>query len=204
MDHKAIVIGNGESRKGLNFTLINKLYTIIGCNALHRDLEVDHLVCVDNKMAIEALNNTSIKNTKIYTRTRWVREGLLSVPSLPYSGSSRPDKEEHWGSGPYALLLACNLKFDEIILIGFDLYGCGDRVNNIYKNSINYKGDLSPAVDHSYWVYQIAKIFEYFPNIKFKVLNSKGWNMPNEWNKQNVSFELFSNDWLLTLNKDAV
>jgi len=204
MNHKAIVIGNGESRKDLDLTRINRLHTIIGCNALHRDIEVDHLVCVDIKMAVEALNNTSIKNTKIYTRTRWVKEGLLSVPKLPYSGSLRLDQEEHWGSGPYALLLACNLKFNEIVLIGFDLYGCGDRINNIYKNSINYKGNLSPAVDHSYWVYQIAKIFEHFPNIKFIVLNVKGWKMPDEWQKQNVSFEIFSNDWLLTLNKDAV
>ena len=204
MYHKAIVIGNGESRRGLNLALIDKSYTVIGCNALHRDLEVDHLVCVDKKMADEALNNSSIKNTKIYTRTRWADKGMFNVPDLPYSGLLRPDKEEHWGSGSYALLLACNLEFNEIILIGFDLYGHGNCVNNIYKNSINYKEELSPAVDYSYWVYQIAKIFEYFPNIKFKVLNSEGWNMPNEWHKQNVSFELFSDYWHLTLNKDAV
>lgn len=188
MSNKAIVVGNGESRKDIDLLQFQQTYTVIGCNALHRDFEPAHLICVDKKMAYEALHNTSIKNTKIYTRRRWAGSELFAVPNLPYVGTSRPDQPDHWGSGPYALLLACNLGFKQITLIGFDLYGNNNQVNNIYKNSVNYRGHLAPAVDCSYWIYQLAKIFEYFPEIKFTIINVDNWKMPSEWQKNNVSF----------------
>ena len=183
-----MVVGNGESRKDVELLRFQQTHSIIGCNALHRDFEPEHLICVDKKMAYEALHNTAIKNTRIYTRSRWAGGDLLTVPTLPYSGSLRPDNSDHWGSGPYAVLLACNLEFQEITLIGFDLYGNNNQVNNIYKNSANYRGRHAPSVDCSYWIYQIAKIFECFPKTKFIISNVDNWKMPTEWQKNNVTF----------------
>ena len=38
-----IVLGNGESRKDIKLLPLKDHYTLIGCNAIHRDIEVDHL-----------------------------------------------------------------------------------------------------------------------------------------------------------------
>jgi hypothetical protein len=75
-----------------------------------------------------------------------------------------------------------------VSLVGFDLHGRQDRVNNIYKDTVNYSNSKSPAVDPSYWIYQIGKVFELFPKIEFEIMNTVGWHMPTEWQKSNVKF----------------
>ena len=48
-----LVIGNGESRKTINLDSLTT--TKIGCNAIYRDNNVEHLVCVDKPMFKEVL-----------------------------------------------------------------------------------------------------------------------------------------------------
>ena len=47
-----IVIGNGESRKAFNLNLLLD-HTTYGCNAMYRDWNPTHLICIDNKMLHE-------------------------------------------------------------------------------------------------------------------------------------------------------
>jgi hypothetical protein len=192
-----IVIGNGESRKSIDLTQFKHTHSLIGCNAIHRDLTVDHLICCDRRMAEEAHNNPLTKNTKIYVREEWYRyyrkikknKNVSVVPDLPYAGTSRQDLPEHWGSGGYAVLVAAELGFKTVKLIGFDLYSKNNKVNNVYKDTQNYSDSNKQSVDYSYWVYQIAKIFRYYPETNFLVLNEAGWEMPKEWQRGNVYFE---------------
>lgn len=187
----AVVAGNGESRLGIDLQSLSNTHAIIGCNALHRDLEVPHLVCCDQRMVNEALASPNTHNTVIYTRPEWANhfsKQVQEVPQLPYKGNLRQDQLWHWGSGPLALLLACTLGFKDIQLVGFDLYGNNDKINNVYKNSSNYLKAEANSVDPVYWIYQNAKVFELFPDIKFTVLNKPNWNMPAEWQKNNVTF----------------
>jgi hypothetical protein len=188
------VLGNGESRKLIDLNLFKEGYTLIGCNAVHRDVTVDHLVCCDHRMVREALKNTQTKNSTIYVRSNWhhyfrkilKNKNIKLLPTLPYQGSDRADRGEHWGSGPYAVLVAAALGFEQINLVGFDLYGINGKVNNMYKNTENYAVDSKQPVDHSYWVYQIAKVFELYPNINFCVYNRADWVMPDRWKRNNV------------------
>lgn len=172
---KALVLGNGESRSGVSLDSFS-FDTLIGCNAVYRDIAVDHLVCVDSRMVDEATGNTT---AKIHTRG--------TLPSLPYTGSDRADMPIHWGSGPYAVLLATTLA-DDITLLGFDLYGQAGKVNNMYKGTRNYSAPTSHAIDYSYWVYQIGKVFEHYPLIRFTVINHAGWQLPDDWILPNVKF----------------
>jgi hypothetical protein len=61
-------------------------------------------------------------------------------------------------------------------------------VNNIYKGTVNYARVGSQAVDPSYWVYQIAAVFMYYPDTTFVIYNRPDWQMPPEWQKNNVKF----------------
>jgi hypothetical protein len=190
-----LAIGNGESRKHLDLNSID--LPKIGCNAVHRDYDVDHLVCVDRRMVNECLDKKINTKTKIYTRTDWNYNfdsvhNLFPVPQLPYKAVTRADEPFHWGSGPYAVLLGA-LKNAEVILVGFDLYGCGQRVNNIYKGTHGYDPADKRAVDPRYWVHQIAKVFELSPSVQFTILNTKNWECPQSWFFSNVKVDSISN-----------
>lgn len=206
---RTLVIGNGESRKNLDLFSISQEYTTIGCNALYRDFVPDHLICCDNRMIVEALN---FKVPRIYTRERYYRDhrkiaknkNVFKVPVLPYHGLEKQDQPLHWGSGPYAVLLAANLEFENIDLIGFDLYGINGKINNIYKDTNNYNKKDYQSVDYSYWIYQISKIFHCFKNKSFTIYNSVDWIMPREWKLDNVSFENILKLSSLTLNTEPV
>jgi hypothetical protein len=192
--HQVVVIGNGESRKHINLHNLKDQYTLIGCNAIHRDITVDHLVCCDHRMVREALKNPNTKNSLVYVRLDWhhyfrkilKNKNVKLLPTIPYHGEDRADRPLHWGSGPYAILLAASLGFNEIDIIGFDLYGLNYKVNNIYKGTENYSDPNKQAVDYSYWIYQISKIFDSFSDIKFCIHNNKDWTLPEQWVRNNV------------------
>ena len=162
-----LVIGNGSSRKDIPIDYMHQ--EKIGCNAIFRDHYVQHLVCCWNKEL-----------------------GVLALPNLIAEGTERMDQPFHWGSGPYAVLLGATLD-NKISLLGFDLYSDDNKVNNIYKGTEGYSSADSHAVDHSYWVHQIAKVFEWFPQKTFRIYNKENWNMPKEWNLANVSLDTLNN-----------
>jgi len=189
---RALVVGNGESRLPFDLKGIKDHFSLIGCNAIYRDVEVPHLVCCDQRMVLEAIRKTNPNKTKIYTRRKWLigfdDYEIESVPELPYVGELRQDQSQHWNSGPYAVLLACAMNFDEIFLLGFDLYSYDSKVNNVYKDTENYQGSDTRSIDPQYWIYQISKLFEIYKDKKFIVVNKQDWKLPVSWNLPNVSF----------------
>lgn len=192
-----LVIGNGESRKDIDINAFN--CKKIGCNAIMRDYRVDHLVCCDRRMVEESIQSNYNKMSHIYTRKDWLayfskHTNINQVPDLPYNGNQRPDDPFHWGSGPYAVLLASKLsKTNTVNLIGFDLYSNNKQVNNVYKGTKNYANNASRAVDPRYWIYQIAKVFECFPNIRYKVFVENDWALPKFWNQSHIELDNIQN-----------
>ncbi len=194
----ALVIGNGESRLKFNWLEIS-YNNLIGCNAIHRDITVDHLICCDRRMVHEACENPNTQNTSIYVRPsnyhyfRKVRKqkNIKQLPDIPFTGEYKKDQPDHWGSGPYAVLVAAQNEDSEIVLIGFDLYSQNGKVNNVYKGTNNYNKSDSQAVDYSYWIHQIAQVFRYHPDKKFLILNQRDWILPREWTLDNVQFKNF-------------
>lgn len=191
-----IAIGNGESRKSVDINSIDQIK--VGCNAIFRDYDIQHLVCVDKRMIAEALEAGANYNSLVYTRedlfTAFQTKRLRIVPSLPYAGFERPDLPQHWGSGPYAVLLAATLtKNNKVGLLGFDLYGVDGKVNNVYKDTPNYSVSEKSAVDPRYWIYQIGKVFEHYTKIQFTIYQLQGWQCPKAWKKSNVKVDNLTN-----------
>lgn len=209
---KALVVGNGESRKNLNLEKFKSTHTIIGCNALHRDITVEHLICCDRRMAEEAVNNPNNKNTLIYVRKDWYHyfrkilknKNICHLPEIPKVGELKRDQPDHWGSGSYAILLAASLGYQEIDLIGFDLYPINDKVNNIYKGTANYSKIDSQAVDPSYWVYHGSEIFLKYHQTHFNFYNTSEWQIPKEWQKKNVQFRNIAELEVDSINSSVV
>jgi hypothetical protein len=193
---RAVIVGNGESRRGVNLESYRPTHTVIGCNGIHRDTSVDHLICCDRRMVAEAISNPNINDTLIYVRDSWYHyfrkilknKRIQHLPPIPVIGELKRDQPDHWGSGCYAILLAAHLGFKEITLIGFDLYPTHNKVNNLYKGTENYARVDAQAVDYSYWVYHTELIFKRYPQSQFIVMNHAEWAMPKEWQKNNVKF----------------
>lgn len=180
------VIGNGESRKGFDLYTLEWLGETVGTNAVHRDFIPDNLVCCDRRMVSEAVNN-DYKNP-LYTRKDWRKnfsfwQNVRELPALPYNGDKRIDDPFQWGSGGHALNLACTFNPNFVVMIGFDLYSSDKLFNNIYKDTENYNTKTKHATDPSYWIYQTAKLFEHYPNIKFLQIQPDDWDPPEEWDQ---------------------
>tara|TARA_E500000178_G_C16711391_1_gene612872 strand:+ start:58 stop:636 length:579 start_codon:yes stop_codon:yes gene_type:complete len=186
-----LVIGNGESRKGID---LNKHFdTKVGCNAVHRDYYVDHLICVDRRMVQQAIDANVNETSIVYTRSDWIdsyksKQKVKQVPKLPYNGTERWDEPFQWGSGPYAVLLAAGLA-KEVKLLGFDLFSETKNVNNIYKDTDGYNESTKNAVDPRYWIHQIGMVFKIYNKCKFIIYQKSNWNLPKAWKYTNVSVD---------------
>lgn len=178
------VIGNGESRASIDLEKLTDFK--IGCNAIHRDYVCDSIVAVDRRMVAEILSNPDYLKIPIYTRKNWIEQfkqyqNVYEVPNLPYKGDSRWDDPWHWNSGPFAVLVASLYKPKTINLLGFDLYGIDQKINNIYKNTENYDKEDRRSIDNSHWLHQLKKLFDCFPNIEFVQWQKENWKIPNLW-----------------------
>lgn len=178
------VVGNGISRQ--NYPLRKLQGKIIGCNAIHRDYVVDEIVAVDRRMVEEIRLNEKYRNTVIYTRQDWMtfyvdQTQIRPVPELPYKGLHKFDSPLHWNSGPYAVLLAVLKQPHTVNLLGFDLYGIGKTYNNLYMNTANYGKSGDRPVGHSFWIVQLAKLFELYPSINFVQWQKPNWQNPHQW-----------------------
>jgi len=190
-----LAIGNGESRASIDIDKING--PKVGCNAIHRDYSVDHLICVDRRMVQQAIDANVNKTSIVYTRTDWVdayrsNQKIRTVPKLLEEGNERWDEPFQWGSGPYAVLLGAKLS-KEVKLIGFDLHSKTKTVNNLYKDTIGYDASTKNAVDPRYWIYQIGQVFKWYPKRKFTIYQTNDWQIPQNWKLANVSVDYIDN-----------
>jgi hypothetical protein len=87
-------------------------------------------------------------------------------------------------------------------MLGFDLYGRGSLVNNLYRDTENYSISRSHAVDPSYWIYQSGKVFQHFSDKEFIIVNYPTWIIPDAWKLPNVRFD--STESFLTTDIDLL
>ena len=188
MSDIAFVLGNGESRKGIQIEDLKKHGKVYACNAVYRTDRPDFLVAVDPKMMLEIaesdymmknqvwsnFNNQYNKVQRILDHVKWFQ------PSLG------------WSSGPTALRMACERKHTEIYLLGFDYQGHRDakmanrnKFNNLYKDTRNYKKSQDEGTFYGNWMNQTKRCLQDFKDINFTRVIPKDWFSPKDltWNK---------------------
>ena len=186
------IIGNGESRRGVDISPLKSFSTVVGCNAIYRDFVTEYLVCADKHMCQQAVNAVG-KGTTIYTRDNWAGQfanwpNVKEFPKLPYAGDKRQDEPFHWGTGPYAGVLGLTFKPKAIFMLGFDLHPLEKgKINNLCTGSEGYTYIKRP-VDPSYWIYQFNKLFEH-SECRWIIVNEEDWKMPEEWKANKNVFQ---------------
>jgi hypothetical protein len=183
MSSIAFVLGNGESRKGIDINDLKEKGTVFACNAVYRTHRPHFLIAVDPKMIFEIaetdypvhnkvwsnFNAQYNKHPKILNHVNWFK------PSLG------------WSSGPTALRMACEHGFKEIYILGFDYQGLnqGKRftLNNIFGDTRNYKKRNDEATFYGNWMNQTKRCLQDFKDVQFHRVIPKGWFKPKdiEW-----------------------
>ena len=185
------VLGNGESRIGIDLEKLRKYGPIYGCNALYRDFTPDVLISIDKGMIKEiqkAIDSGEYTGHLIW-RDRRARVMRSTKESVTY-------EDRGWSAGPTAAWLLCErIKNVQIVyLVGFDLYGRQvegkrPRFNNVYKDTPNYRASGSPETFFGNWVEQFRRLFHEFPKVRFLRVGNVRDKFPPEWQEcPNIKF----------------
>jgi|TARA_B110000977_G_scaffold54185_1_gene73774 hypothetical protein len=172
------VIGNGVSRNSINLNNLKQFGKVYACNAVYREFDPDYLVAVDVKMVLE-INNKKYqhKNPNVWTNPN------KSYRRIEHLNFFNPSKG--WSSGPTALWLAAQHGYEDIYILGFDYKGMlqGNKVNNIYAGSENYKKTTDTATYYGNWLKQTAAVIKENPEIRFHRIIAQDNFVPDELNK---------------------
>ena len=193
MSNPAFIIGNGQSRLHYDIRKLKQYGTVIGCNALYRDMKCDHYSAADVNMVSEMLEHPN----KIADATIWTRESsykklwpanqkhkIKMYPPEPWPITHKLDFKKRWGSGVNAILLGHHLAHTDIFLLGFDLFAVGSKreENNVYKWTRNYSQHRKMKKYLKLeWQSQILHIFSMLYESNFYYVKLPGASEPDRF-----------------------
>ena len=183
MSSTAFVLGNGQSRKGIEINDLMEKGTVFACNAVYRTHKPHWLVAVDPKMMLEIAETDYVVHNKVFSNYNNQYDKHKKI--LDHVTWSSPSLG--WSSGPTALKLACDQGFKEIYILGFDYQGLAVdtkknrwHLNNIYGDTRNYKKNNDEATFYGNWMNQTKRCLQDYQDIKFHRVIPKGWFKPND------------------------
>ena len=183
MSSIAFVLGNGESRRGIEINDLMERGTVFACNAVFRTHKPHWLVAVDPKMMLEIAETDYVLQNKVYSNYNNQYEKHKKL--LDHVTWSKPSLG--WSSGPTALKLACDKGYEEIYILGFDYQGLKEdsknnryKLNNVFGGTRNYKKPSDEATFYGNWMNQTKKCLQDYPKVKFNRVIPKGWFKPND------------------------
>lgn len=142
---KAIVIGNGESRKDVDLWKLNyQGYVLFACNAYYRDTIAGSVPSAKYLGAVDPMITREVMESE-YGNSYWT----FLVPERVFRYEKDLKKKPVWRpyfvewdwtcnepTGPEMVRLACYMGCKDVYLLSFD--GPAAETNNIYKNTENY------------------------------------------------------------------
>ena len=183
MSNIAFVLGNGESRKGIEINDLKERGTVFACNGVYRTHQPHWLVAVDPKMMLEIGETDYVIHNKVYSNFNAQYDKHPKL--LDHVKWSQPSMG--WSSGPTALKLACDQGYDEIYILGFDYMGHAEspnkqryRFNNVFKDTRNYKKSNDEATFYGNWMNQTKRCLTDYPKVKFHRITPKDWFRPKD------------------------
>lgn len=187
---QAFVIGNGPSRLAIELETLRGHGTIYGCNALYRDFLPDVLVAVDLGMKQEIEKKGINKQIPFYTHKP--NPDSLKIPV----------KRGMW-SGPTAMAMACLEDTKKVFMLGFDMNGTNDTINNIYAGTLNYKLADHKPINYIKMIENVIKVVIENPDVEF-IRVGDNLHVPDEWDMTNLSHCSIADfkDYINKLNKE--
>lgn len=185
----AFILGNGTSRSSIDPNNLKPYGKIYGCNALYRTFAPDYLVAVDVKMVLEISKSGYQHRNVVWTNPN---KSYQRIQNLNFFQPSKG-----WSSGPTALWLASQHRYERIFILGFDYKGLNEGVkfNNIYADTVNYKKSTDGATFFGNWLRQTASVIKEHPHIQYYRVIAPDNYCPEELNKFNNLKTIFVDDF---------
>lgn len=164
---KAIVIGNGESRKPIDISKLEGYK--IGCNGIYLHEKVDMVCAMDKFWRDKVQAETSLpclSRCEYDTKYLEINGKPINIPDKGYA------------SGTTAIDYACT-KFNEIYLIGFDIFVKTETVNHIYKDTPFHPKSTQPSVSMDMFFKQTKEILWRNFNKNFTFVGECSWCSPH-------------------------
>ena len=186
MSSIAFVLGNVESRKGIAISDLKEKGTVFACNAVYRTHRPHFLIAVDPKMILEIGESDYPVHNKVWSNFNAQYNKVQKI--LDHVQWFKPSLG--WSSGPTALRMACDHGYKQIYILGFDYKGVPEapnrdryKVNNLFKDTRNYKKGNEQATFYGNWMNQTKKCLQDYPDIRFHRIIPEGWFKPKdiEW-----------------------
>ena len=183
MSDTAFVLGNGESRRGIDIDDLKEKGTVFACNGVYRTHRPHYLISVDPKMILEIAESDYMLHNKVYSNFNAQYNKHQKI--MDHCNWFKPSLG--WSSGPTALRMACDHGFKEIYILGFDYQGHSEnnkrqrfKFNNVFKDTRNYKKSNDEATFYGNWMNQTKRCLQDFKDVKFHRVIPKGWFQPKD------------------------
>ena len=155
---RCVIIGNGLSRKLMPLDQI--AWPTFGCNQIYREFQPDYLLAQDRGVLMEMRRDGVTE--PVYVAQESYRRFSTSTETQLHD--MREIKFPHvrmnsWLTGEQAIVLAAQLGFTRIDLIGFD-----GGVESMYREP---QGTQQPSIDR--YLTNFKKILEYYPKIRINI-----------------------------------
>ena len=162
------VIANGSSRKGYDLRQNFLDGLIYGCNAIHRDINLQYVIITKRPHLLEAISWDVDKKSKNFTTAKLASQlrnpnlNIIPDPQFPYYG------QIHSGTGA-ALVAAHN--HSNIFLFGFDFY----LSDSIYLDTENYIQPVKDEVVNRMpkHTQEIGNLCAYYQECNFTFVNDE-------------------------------
>jgi hypothetical protein len=196
VSNRALIIGNGDSRLGVDLRLVanhragirgtNRLQTY-GCNALYQDYAPDFLV-VTGPEIVQEVSRTDYVNENVVYASSWA---VAEYPKKFYLIPQNPN----WNAGALATYLACFDGHKKIFLLGFDGNDTANHNYNVYAGRSGYP-PRNQTVTEDYWIQSMDMIFRTYPDVEFiRVAPTATFRTPEAWkyrtNFRTINFRQF-------------
>jgi hypothetical protein len=155
----AFVLGNGKSRISIDISKLKNYGDVYGCNALYRDYHPDYLIAVDPPMVKEIHQSEIWKTVEVWTNPRKQNQDL--------EGLNFFNPSKGWSSGPTALWMASQKKYEYIFIIGFDYASIDKKLNNVYGSTPNYKNKNDVFTYYGNWERQTMETIKEHKHINY-------------------------------------
>ena len=177
------ILGNGITRLQVDCKSLLDLGTVYGCNRIYEEFAPSVLVSTDNGISEEIQQSKYSASNLHYTRKQC---------KLLNSGSHIiPNKYHGMSSGPAALGIASETQANYFYLIGMDLKGTNNKINNIYAGTKHYRDKNDNPTFFGNWVDQINSIIQSFENKRYIHVNPLDNFVPDMWRK-NDNYEVMN------------
>jgi hypothetical protein len=196
VSNRALILGNGETRLGIDMQLIanhraglrgsNRLQTY-GCNALYRDYVPDFLIATGDRIVNEIVSSGYANDNIVYANG-WA---IATYPNKFYLIPQDPA----YNAGAIATYLACFDGHKKIFLLGFDGNDTPNYNYNVYADTPAYPARRQ-TVTENFWTKAMSQVFKTYPDVDFvRVAPTPRFRMPEEWkyftNLRQIDFRQF-------------